>query len=48
MKTEKPKLFNSKCTGCGTEILYPWNMCNDCIQQGAKLSGMESPKIVQK
>ncbi len=46
-KPEPPKLFNSKCTGCGTEILYPWHMCNDCVKQGVMFSGMEAPKKVK-
>ena len=40
----KPNLNNSKCSACGTPILYPYQMCNDCAQQGAKFSGMENVK----
>ena len=45
---EPPKLFNSKCSGCGTQVPYPWHMCNDCVKQGTKFSGMDPPKKAKK
>jgi len=48
METEKTKFYNSTCNGCGTPVLYPWHICNDCVKQGVKFSGMELAKVVKK
>jgi len=41
-------LFYNKCTCCAAPINYPYQLCNDCITQKVKFSGIVELKKIQK
>ena len=44
----KPKIYYNKCGCCGTPVLYPYQICNDCVKQGVQMSGMILPATKKK
>ena len=44
----KAIIYYNKCSCCGTPILYPYQICNDCVKQGVQLSGMITPATKKK
>lgn len=42
------KLFYNKCGCCGDIINYPYQLCNGCIMQRVKFSGMVELKKEQQ